>query len=72
MLKDFPKKQGISRVSAPSTSIQDKKNNRLGATNTEAVVNITGARPTMTPDKVIVSLALVKVYPFSRKDRCLL
>lgn len=71
MLKDFPKKQGISRVSAPSTFIQDKKN-RPGATNTEAVVNITGARPTMTPDKVIVSLALVKVYPFSRKDRCLL
>ena len=66
MLKDFPEKQGISRVSAPSTSIQDKKN-RPGATNTEAVVNITG-----TPDKVIVSLALVKVYPFSRKDRCLL
>ncbi len=71
MLKVVPKKQGISRVSAPSTFIQDKKPLPVLPTP-EAVVNITGARPTMTPDKVIVSLALVKVYPFSRKDRCLL
>lgn len=70
MLKDFPK----SKVYQGFPSLQHSskiKNNRPGATNTEAVVNITGARPTMTPDKVIVSLALVKVYLFSRKDRCL-